>query len=177
MVHGVLDSDGGALRIEATADRGPVIVEVTRGPVTLTTPHTVEVLAAGDRRVLGALVEVIEEPPRGESHVLKDIPEATGTEPPAVEEPAIEAPDEGHAPRQSASEMLAAARVLRGEGRARKAVDAYRALQKIYPKSQEAHASAVSLGQLYLELGRHRRAARAFERYLGRGGPLAEEVV
>lgn len=54
----------------------------------------------------------------------------------------------------------------------------YRTLRATHPRSPEARAALVSLGQLYLQrLGRPREALRKFTRYLSGGrGPLSEEA-
>lgn len=54
----------------------------------------------------------------------------------------------------------------------------YRTLRATHPRSPEARAALVSLGQLYLQrLGRPREALRKFTRYLAGGrGPLSEEA-
>ncbi|MEM6990420.1 MAG: tetratricopeptide repeat protein [Myxococcota bacterium] len=80
------------------------------------------------------------------------------------------------APLQSASEMLAAARSLANGGKLSKALDAYTALRRTYPKSPDAHAANVSVGLLQLRRGRARPALRAFDRYLKRPGGMAEEA-
>jgi outer membrane protein assembly factor BamD (BamD/ComL family) len=83
------------------------------------------------------------------------------------------------APTRSPAERLAAARALRASGQARAAALQYRALQQAHPRSAEAVASLVSLGDIELtELKNPRAALQAFDAYLARGGgqALAEEA-
>lgn len=76
-----------------------------------------------------------------------------------------------------ASELLSRARALRAGGRSAEAATAYRRLLAAYPRSDEARASLVSLGELLLsELGDPAAALRAFDSYLKAGGGLAQEA-
>ena len=77
---------------------------------------------------------------------------------------------------KSAGQMLAEARALANKGKLGAAVTAYNALRRAHPGSAEARASNVSIGQLQLRRGRARDALKAFDRYLKRGGSLAEEA-
>ena len=52
----------------------------------------------------------------------------------------------------------------------------YRRLLKAYPRSPSAGPGWVALGQVELARGRASAALDAFDRYLERGGPLAEEA-
>lgn len=80
-------------------------------------------------------------------------------------------------PREDAATMLSAARALRGAGKRKKAAKAYASLLSAHPKSAEANAARVSLGQLRLESGRAKAALSLFNRYLAGGGALAEEAL
>ena len=74
------------------------------------------------------------------------------------------------------SAMLARARRLKGEKDLKGAERAYKELRRAWPKSPEARASAVALGQVRLKLGKARGALSAFDAYLSKGGALAEEA-
>jgi hypothetical protein len=76
----------------------------------------------------------------------------------------------------SAAELLARARAKRGEGDKRGAEKLYRQLVREHPKSPEAHASRISLGQLQLSLGKAKSALSSFQAYKRKGGPLLEEA-
>ncbi len=72
---------------------------------------------------------------------------------------------------------LAAARAMRAAGDREGAAKIYEALIASSPRSPLARVATVSLGQLYLELGRPKKARAAFERYLARGaGTLSEDA-
>ncbi|MEM9462468.1 MAG: tetratricopeptide repeat protein [Myxococcota bacterium] len=74
-------------------------------------------------------------------------------------------------------ERLAAARSRRAAGDRKGAAKLYEALIAASPRSSAARVATVSLGQLYLELGRPKKARAAFERYLARGaGTLSEDA-
>jgi len=86
-------------------------------------------------------------------------------------------PDVEVAPQASAAEMIAQARSLRVAGQWNKAARAYTRLRKAHPRSAEAHAALVSLGDLQLDkLGKARAAAKSYGRYLAKGGALALEA-
>ncbi len=83
----------------------------------------------------------------------------------------------GSARPRTAAELLSAAQELRGSGRFAAAGKAYERLLRLHPKSSEASASLLSLGELQLgPLGEPQSALRSFESYLRRGGPLAQEA-
>ncbi|MBN2193754.1 MAG: tetratricopeptide repeat protein [Polyangiaceae bacterium] len=77
----------------------------------------------------------------------------------------------------AAADLLARANAARGAGRTGEAIELYSALQREYPSSAEARLSHVSLGRLWLARGRAGSALAEFDRYLGSGGPLAEEAL
>jgi hypothetical protein len=79
--------------------------------------------------------------------------------------------------RPSAAELLSRARTLRRNGRYREAEAAYRKLFAAHPKSAEARASLVSLGELQLsELGDPKGALESFDAYLKGKGALSQEA-
>ena len=76
-----------------------------------------------------------------------------------------------------APEMLEQVRELRRAGRVREAVVVYKQLISGYPDSPYAGTARLALGQLYLGAATDPAAAlRAFDAYLERSGPLAEEA-
>jgi len=83
-------------------------------------------------------------------------------------------------PRRSTPDpraRLAAARAVRAAGDREGAAEIYEALIAASPRSPLARVATVSLGQLYLELGRPNKALSAFKRYLARGpGTLSEDA-
>lgn len=80
-------------------------------------------------------------------------------------------------PTATAADMIARARLLLRESKWSAAARAYGALRRAHPKSGEAHAALVSLGDLQLDhLGKPRAAARSYEKYLTRGGALSLEA-
>jgi tetratricopeptide (TPR) repeat protein len=77
----------------------------------------------------------------------------------------------------SAAELLSRARSLRSSGRYSEAAGAYQRLLGSYPKSAEARAALVSLGELQLsQLGNPAAALRSFDAYLAGGGSLKQEA-
>jgi hypothetical protein len=101
---------------------------------------------------------------------------------PPIEEPAVELAPSDPSPAVAKSsgppaQMLAAARKLMANGQWGLAAKAYKQLRKAHPESPEAHAALVTLGDLQLDhLGKPRAALRAYDAYLGKGGPMAQEV-
>jgi tetratricopeptide (TPR) repeat protein len=78
---------------------------------------------------------------------------------------------------RSASDLLARARSLRSAGRYAEAAAAYRRLCAAYPRSAEARAALVSVGELQLsQLGDASEALRSFDAYLRGGGALDQEA-
>lgn len=160
--QGKVASDGGRFTVEVT--REEVIVVVLVGPVTVTDDEGERELASGAQLRLGEPpVEAVEpvEPTEPVEPVVED---DGGDEQPVAR------------PTASAAEMLAKAQTLRGAGEKRRAASAYEQLLKVHPSSPEAHAAAVTLGNLQLGLGKSRAALRAFDRYLKKGGALEEEA-
>jgi len=75
------------------------------------------------------------------------------------------------------AELLAQARVLRGAGRYADAAATYQRLLRAHPRSAEARAALVSLGELQLsQLAEPAAALRSFDAYLAGGGSLAQEA-
>lgn len=106
-------------------------------------------------------------------------------EPAAPETDANEATDPASVPDNpapekpiaSAAELLKRAQTHRNAGEITASVRTYRELLDNYPRSPEATISLVSIGEIELvERGKPGRALRYFDRYLARGGSLAEEA-
>ncbi|MBI5537181.1 MAG: FecR domain-containing protein [Deltaproteobacteria bacterium] len=77
----------------------------------------------------------------------------------------------------TAAELLQQARALRAGGRLGESAEAYRKLLRAWPRSAEARAATVSLGDVLLSLGDNAGALRMFDGYLGSGGgALAQEA-
>lgn len=93
--------------------------------------------------------------------------------------PGMDAPSTKPASRTATPEaatLLRQARAARAGGEMAEAAGLYRRLLEAYPRSSSAGPAWVALGQVELARGRASAALEAFERYLGRGGPLAEEA-
>ena len=87
------------------------------------------------------------------------------------------APTAAELPSKSASELLAAARERRVRGDLEGSVAAYRELFAKHGSSAEAHGALVPFGEIQLgRLGDASGALGSFDRYLARGGPVAEEA-
>ena len=81
------------------------------------------------------------------------------------------------APRESAAKLLARAREQLRVGDRGRAAKTYEELVETHPRSAEARAVQVALGDLQLELGKPRAALRSYDRYLALGAaPLATEA-
>lgn len=90
--------------------------------------------------------------------------------------PTIGATRAARAPSRTASELLTQARRERADGHPHQALAAYEELLKRHGGDPLASPALVAAGQLHAQLGRHRKALRYYERYLARGGALAEEA-
>lgn len=93
--------------------------------------------------------------------------------------PAADAPSTKHSSRTATPEaatLLQQARAARAGGEMAAAAALYRRLLEAYPRSSSAGPALVALGQVELARGRASAALDTFERYLARGGPLAEEA-
>jgi hypothetical protein len=146
------------------------------GDLQLMTPEAAQELEASRRARTGgrATSQGLGTPP-GEAP-----PPASATpQPPPVSEPPpppTRATERASKPTTDPAALLVQARGRLGEGDEAGAAKAYAALIEAHPSSAEAQAARVSLGQLRLAAGRHKAALALFERYLQRGGPLAEEA-
>ncbi|MFZ5895370.1 MAG: PEGA domain-containing protein [Myxococcota bacterium] len=79
--------------------------------------------------------------------------------------------------RATPAELLTRARSARAAGRYADAARQYRQLLQVFPQSDEARVSLVSLGELSLsELGDARAALQSFDAYLKHGGGLTQEA-
>jgi TolA-binding protein len=182
---GQLHTDDATYEVQLSETR--LLVTVTSGRVALTDPagHVVA-WGPGETGELftdrGALARAPDLVPELAPELVED-----GTEDIAEDDDEIVVDDEGDAgttdarrpaaPPPEAGELLAAARRHVAEGNEAKAIAAYGRLQRLHPRSAEARASVVSLGELQLKRGSTRAALRTFERYLsGGGGALAEEA-
>ncbi len=78
---------------------------------------------------------------------------------------------------ESPSAVFARANQLRSSGHDSQAIEGYHHLQQLFPHSNEAALSAVTLGALLLQRGDPRGALAQFERYVATGGPVVEEAL
>ncbi|MBC8068018.1 MAG: tetratricopeptide repeat protein [Deltaproteobacteria bacterium] len=76
----------------------------------------------------------------------------------------------------SAAQWLARARTARGAGDIEGAIAAYEGLIANHAGAPAARTAMVTLAQLHLDRGHAKPALKWFERYLGKGGPLAEDA-
>lgn len=77
----------------------------------------------------------------------------------------------------SPSSLLARAQALRAQGKYAECAASYRQLISMFPRSDEARASLVSVGELQLsELGQPTQALQSFNGYLRTGGSLTREA-
>lgn len=182
-------SDPGSLHVSARPDGATVSVDGSElGPAPVST-----LLPAGDHELEVTL-------DGHESHVdstpvrpgqpteiavvleaLAPLEDEGGEEDPGAAAEPIEIDDGGNEPPARVAppaQMLSEARRLMSEGRWRSAARAYQALRSAHPKSPEAHAALVTLGDLRLEhLRRARSALSAYDAYLRKGGgPMAQEA-
>jgi len=86
---------------------------------------------------------------------------------PAPEPVAVEAPRKTV---PTAAALLERARTQMRAGQRSRTAQTYRELVQTHPRSPEAHAIRVALGDLELELGHARAALRSYDRYLADGG-------
>lgn len=151
-------------------------VRVESGVMTVLGGDAARSLGAGERVAVDAAPVAPIEPVAPERHAAAVAPRVI---PPSPEVTTVAPRPESAArrsPSKSASEMLAEARSLANARELSRAVAAYEELRRAHPGSAEAHAASVSTGELQLRRGRAREALRAFDRYLERGGALAEEA-
>ncbi|HKP60889.1 MAG TPA: FecR domain-containing protein [Polyangiales bacterium] len=110
-----------------------------------------------------------------------DEPAAATVQGPASPRPRAARRSESTIPREStersATALLKHARERAAAGDADASLAAYRSLFERYPSSPEAHAARVPYGEILLGLRPDPEAAlEAFDRYLAKDGPLAEEA-
>ena len=87
------------------------------------------------------------------------------------------APEKKPEPVLPADELLDLARSQRAAKDFKAAAKSYEQFVRAYPKNKKVPATLVSLAQLYQgPLNQPQKALRHFNRYLKRGGPLAEEA-
>jgi tetratricopeptide (TPR) repeat protein len=77
----------------------------------------------------------------------------------------------------SAGDIFRRAGQLRRAGKYEQALVVYRDLQAIFPATEEAHVAFVAVGRLLLDQGRGAEAITSFNRYLAKGGSLAEDAL
>ncbi|MEM6993703.1 MAG: hypothetical protein AAF721_24530 [Myxococcota bacterium] len=160
-------------RVVAT-DAALVAVSVDDQAYVVASEGTVALEASHDSPLpLGAQVELGGAEPEAATDPIEDDP-APGDDDTA-EAPAV-APSPSAPKARPPGEMLSRARQAVADGNVAKALATYAALRRRHPKSAEAHAANVSVGQLELRRGHAKAALRAYSRYLHAPGPLAEEA-
>ena len=170
--YGALDASNATFQLQLTGEQ--MFITVESGEVTLTDAkgRTLQ-WGAGDSDRVGD----------DEGDIVAVVPE--GDDDPIIVDDGADAPEaeaatartrRPSAPQPSAGELLSEARQLRGSGKDGKALATYAKLQRLYPRSAEAQAADVSVGQLHLKRGNAKAALKAFDHYLQRSGPLAEEA-
>jgi len=202
---GVTTRDGAAIAIgtafsvEVPVGRGTSVTRVMHGTVLVrsvtgrehrVTAHRMAemdgepraLLAADEQREL-ALVEAI---PRVSSKTPEPVRDSTvvttstaSNDRARAQEPRASPPPPAvstNARAHGAARLLLTAREARARGDTGASTIAYRALFARHDQSPEAHAARVPYGEILLTDGAYRAALAAFERYLARGGPLAEEA-
>ncbi len=167
--YGALDASHATFQLQLTG--GQMFITVTAGDVTLTDAkgRTLE-WGAGDSERIGDDDDVVAVGPDDDEPIIVD---DDGSEDDDTDSGRARRPS---TPQASAGELLSEARQLRGSGNEGRALATYAKLQRLYPRSAEAQAADVSIGQLHLKRGNAKAALKAFDRYLQRGGPLAEEA-
>jgi hypothetical protein len=93
-----------------------------------------------------------------------------------IGEPLTEPKGPSRAATPDAATLLRQARAARASGEMADAAGLYRRLLKAHPRSPSAGPAWVALGQVELARSRASAALDAFDRYLERGGSLAEEA-
>lgn len=199
----VCASSGTVVRIGVPRPGALPRIEVERGSVTvahgtwtLVSAPGERTLSAGESFAVPALAVVATAVPPGPADVAALAPGLSpepapdvSVDPHAVDQGASVVPQQA-APKQvaasrsahaesseDASTLLGRARSERGQGDAKRAAQSYARLIRAYPRSAEAKAARISLGQLRLQSGRAKAALSLFNRYLHDGGPLAEEAL
>lgn len=179
---GTLADARGRVVVDCTPPGAEVIVDGTSlgpSPVTAMLPvgaHRIELVADGRVRLHETVTVDAEAEVRRKFALPVEAVAETGGEVDSEVDSDPE-PEARAVPESTAAEMIAEARRLRTAGQWSKAARAYVRLRKAHPKSAEAHAALVSLGDLQLDkLGKARAAAKSYERYLAKGGALALEA-
>jgi TolA-binding protein len=165
--------DTSVYEVRVSEDHGAIEVEVRRGSLELQQGDDARRLDAGEHLRLGADAAELGDESEPATPAIED-----GAEP----EPAPRDGPSSTAGRNATkvtdpAALLVQARARLGEGDERGAAKAYAALLDAHPGSAEAQAARMSLGRLRLAGGRPKAALGLFERYLQRGGPLAEEAL
>lgn len=183
---GTLADPRGRVVVDCTPPGADVIVDgmsLGPSPVSAMLPvgaHRIELVVDGRVRLHETVTVDAEAEVRRKFALPVDAVAETGGEVENETESESESGTEPEAravPEATAAEMIAEARRLRTVGQWSKAARAYVRLRKAHPKSAEAHAALVSLGDLQLDkLGKARAAAKSYERYLAKGGALALEA-
>jgi hypothetical protein len=162
--------------VTIAGDGGAVEVEVERGALELAAPEGTRAIEPGRRVRLGDDEAPAPEPtsiPEPTPPTVQDVQEAPARAP----QPAVARPSERTKPGSDPGALLVQARVRLGEGDERGAAKLYATLIETHPGSAEAQAARFSLGQLRLAGGKAKAALALFDRYLQRGGPLADEAL
>ncbi|MEM6989923.1 MAG: tetratricopeptide repeat protein [Myxococcota bacterium] len=192
------DACGSVAEATVCADAGTVVrisvpktgnprIEVERGRVTVrsgtwtvVTPSAEEALHSGESVAVGGSTVAVTED-AGPPAIVPPPPATAAPEPtpptPPTEVAEVETPQKTKRAVEDAATMLSKARRLRGAGDTKGAASAYAELIKHHGGTAEANAARISLGQLRLSAGRAKAALSQFNRYLKRGGPLAEEAL
>lgn len=172
------------VRVEAATDTASFVatrrgqqwmVVVDSGTVTLTGPDgSTQVLEAGESSgseptELAATADAAHASKHGDTADTTDGPEHPSK---AADDPSAEPK-----PPPSADELLALARSQRASRNFAAAAQSYERLIQAHPNSAKVRATLVSLAQLYQgPLDDPAKALDYFDRYLERGGPLAEDA-
>ncbi|MEX1365463.1 MAG: tetratricopeptide repeat protein [Nannocystaceae bacterium] len=170
---GELVAEDAQLRVSLDGDRPAV--DTIAGAVTLREDdREAQRVAAGERVAMGLVARAEPDPELPEP---EPEPEPVEPPPPSVVRPLSKSATGSPYPAAAApGDLLSAARRHVARGQVDKALQAYATLRRQFPRSPEAQAANVSIGQLELRRGRSKSALRAFQRYLGEGGPMAEEA-
>jgi hypothetical protein len=81
------------------------------------------------------------------------------------------------APVPKSDDLFTRANQARRAGNVDQALSLYRDLQRLHPKSREAHTSRALVGRLLLDRGDAKSALPEFDAYLAAGGTLGEEAL
>lgn len=164
--------DESRFEVTVAADGSTVEILAEHGPLALVTPDGTRPIDAGARLRLGAepTPALVPTPP------APALPPASTAEP-AATRPTPRAGDRLERPATDPAALLVQARARLAAGDDKGAAKVYATLIEGHPASAEAQPARVSLGQLRLAAGKPKAALASFDRYLQRGGPLAEEAL